>query len=144
MTVKTDNEAPLFQLIEQMAPHNVLARLQNALAQQQAVPLPAPWVQTTEHQQTNIGLYKQEQYVGERKRVGRNVEAEGGYMTGIGDIAEGSCPVPATSLAQQPVRQPSTIGLAGQVATNPKGIETEEKYPVKEAERKYVGYAPVY
>lgn len=101
-------------------------------------------MQTTEHQKTNTGLYKQEQYVGERVRAGRNVEAEGGYMTGIGDIAVGSCPVPAASLGQQPVRQPSTIGLAGQTATNRKGIETAEKYPVKEAERKYVGYAPVY
>jgi hypothetical protein len=36
------------------------------------------------------------------------------------------------------------MGLAGQAATNRKGIETEEKYPVKEAERKYVGYAPIF
>ena len=138
--------APLFVFLEQLAPHNVLARLQAVMAQQQAAPPApaAPWVQTTGHQVTNIGLYAQQQYVGERVRAGRNVEGEGGYLTGVGDIAKGSCPVPAASLSKQPERVPTTIGIGDNVATTRKGIETEERYPARKAERRYTLYAPVY
>lgn len=138
--------APLFQLIEQLAPHNVLARLQASLARpkQEEAPPALPWVQTTGHQKTNVGLYKQRQYVGKRSRAGRYVEEDGSYLTGIGGIAEGSCPMPAPSLARQPNRMPTTIGIGNTAATTRKGIELEERYPAKESERKYVGYAPIY
>ena len=139
--------APLFAFLEQLAPHNVLARFQATMAQQQAAPAPAParpWVQTTGHQATNIGLYTQQQYVGERARAGQNAPGEGGYLTGIGDIAKGSCPVPAASLARQPERSPTTIGIGNTAATTRKGIEVQEKYPAKEAERKYVLFAPIF
>ncbi len=136
--------APLFKFLEQMAPHNVLAQLQASLAQKQAPqPAPAaPWVQTTGHQDVNIGLRAQQQYVGKRARAGTLDDK--GYMVGIGDVAESQNTAPAASFSSQPNRVPSTVGLGATAATNERGIAVAEKAPVVEPKNRYTLYAPVF
>lgn len=130
----------LTQFIDQLAPHNVLARLQAQRAAPTAAPEPVPmW----SRQNVNIGLDKQHQTVG--KRANEGVLTDQGYMTGLGDVAIGYAPPPAKSLQAAPVEPvPTTIGLEGQAATNLKGYHEQEKNPVQEPKRKFTLYAPLF
>ena len=137
--------APLFKFLEQISPPNVLAQLQASMAQKQAAPAPAaaPWVQTTGHQDINIGLRPQQQVVGKRANAGSQDDM--GYMVGIGDIGENKrTTTPAASLKSQPNRSPTTVGLGNTAATNERGIAVEEKDPVVQPKNRFTLYAPVF
>ena len=129
----------LSQFLEQLAPHNILAKLQGQQAappvQQEAEPM---W----RRQQVNVGLQKQEQTVGKVARQGSTNEL--GYMTGLGNIAVGFAPPPAKSYQVAAERAPTTVGLEGQVATNPEGFKVRDENPVTEPKRKFTLYAPLF
>ena len=101
---------------------------------------PAPIPEIT-HEDTNVGLFTQAQFVGKRVRAGDQIND--GWVTGLGDINQGWYEPPAAaSLAQQPKRVPTTVGITDQVATTPKGVEVAENYPATEAKNKYTLFAP--
>jgi len=132
----------LATLLNEISPPKVLARLQAAMGVQAAPPPagPAPIPEIT-HEDTNVGLFTQAQFVGKRVRAGEL--QDDGWVTGLGDINQGwFSPPAAASLAQQPKRVPTTIGLANQVATTPKGFEVAERHPATEAKYRFTLYAP--
>jgi hypothetical protein len=129
----------LSQFIEQLAPHNILARLQ---AQQAAPPAAEEAEPMWRRQKVNVGLYKQEQTVGMHAREG--VTTEQGYMTGLGDIAVGYAPPPAKSFQAAPETAPTTVGLGDQAATNLKGIKVQETNPVTPPKKRFTLYAPLF
>jgi hypothetical protein len=131
--------------LEQIAPHNVLAKLQQVLMVKQApTPPPAeiqPSTPIPTRQKTNVGLYKQSQTVGKRARVGQLDEA--GYMTGLGNIAQlPSRPAPSPTLSAQAYRVPTAVGLNNIAATNERGFKVEEQSPVVENKDRFTLYAP--
>ena len=131
--------------LEQIAPHIVLAKLQQVLMVKQApTPPPAeiqPSTPIPTRQKTNVGLYKQSQTVGKRARVGQLNDT--GYVTGLGDVAQWrSEPPPSQTLSEEAPRVPTAVGLAGIAATNERGYKAEEQSPVTEDKNKYTLYAP--
>jgi hypothetical protein len=131
--------------LEQIAPHNVLAKLQQVMMAKQAPTPPPAEIQSstpiTEHQTTNTGLYRQNQTVGKRNRAGQLDEA--GYMTGLGNIAQlPGRPAPSPTLSAQAYRVPTAVGLSNIVATNERGFEVEERFPVVEGKDQFTLYAP--
>jgi hypothetical protein len=134
--------APQF---EQIAPHNVLAKLQQVMMAKQAPTPPPAEVQPSTpiptHQETNTGLYKQHQTVGRRARVGQTDEA--GYVTGLGNTAQWKGrPAASSTLTAPPPVSPTAVGLGNIVATNPKGYEVEAKASVVESNEKFTLFAP--
>jgi hypothetical protein len=131
--------------LEPLAPHNVLAKLQQVLMVKPAsTPPPAetpPPTPIPTRQNTNIGLYKQRQTVGKRARVGELNDT--GYVTGLGDVAHWwNEPPPSETLSVEAPRVPTAVGLAGIAATNERGYKAEEQSPVTEDKNKYTLYAP--
>jgi hypothetical protein len=131
--------------LEQIAPHNVLARLQQTLMAQQAPTPPPAEVQPSTpiptHQETNTGLYKQHQTVGQRARVGQTDEA--GYVTGLGNTAQWKGrPAASSTLTAPSPRAPTAVGLGDIVATNPRGYEVEVKAPVVKSNEEFTLFAP--